>query len=145
MFDCAKFYGNEAALGIALKASGIPRDQFFIVSKVWTDAVWQGEEAIRSQVQQLSFVISCLQLDTQLKDLGVAYLDLYLIHWPVPKKHVEAYKTLEKLVDEGKTLSIGLSNYTIEDYEELRPHIRIPPLVNQFEVRLIFVVTHFFR
>ena len=63
------------------------------------------------------------------------YLDLYLIHWPVPGKHVRAYKTLEKLVDEGTIRSIGFSNYTIEDYEELkREGIRVKPVVNQIEV-----------
>lgn len=70
-----------------------------------------------------------------MKDLGVDYLDLYLIHWPVPGKHVAAYKTLEGLIDEKKVRSIGLSNYTIEDYEELRQaNIRFPPVVNQLEV-----------
>eukprot|EP01127_Copromyxa_protea_P017466 TRINITY_DN5317_c0_g1_i1.p1 TRINITY_DN5317_c0_g1~~TRINITY_DN5317_c0_g1_i1.p1 ORF type:complete len:309 (+),score=90.66 TRINITY_DN5317_c0_g1_i1:117-929(+) len=122
MFDCAEFYGNEHFLGQALKESGIPREEFFIISKIWTDKIYEGEAAIRKQ------------LDVQLQSLGTDYLDLYLIHWPVPVKHVAAYQTLEKLCDEKKILAAGLSNYTIEDYEELRPHIRIPPLVNQIEV-----------
>jgi len=66
--------------------------------------------------------------------LQTDYLDLYLIHWPVPGKHIEAYKVLEQLKKEGKVKSIGLSNYTIEDYEELKPHVTIKPTINQIEV-----------
>jgi len=66
--------------------------------------------------------------------LQTDYLDLYLIHWPVPGKHIEAYKVLEQLKKEGKVRSIGLSNYTIEDYEELKPHVTIKPTINQIEV-----------
>jgi diketogulonate reductase-like aldo/keto reductase len=51
MFDCAQFYGNEHFLGTAIKESGIPRDQFFLISKIWTDKIYEGEEAIRAQVR----------------------------------------------------------------------------------------------
>ena len=70
-----------------------------------------------------------------LKDLGTEYVDLYLIHWPVPGKHVEAYKALEVLCKEGKIRGIGLSNYTVEDYLELKEaNIEILPSVNQIEI-----------
>jgi diketogulonate reductase-like aldo/keto reductase len=69
-----------------------------------------------------------------LADLGTSYIDLYLVHWPVPGKHVAAYQTLEKLHAEGKLRAIGLSNYTIEDYEELKPHMTVRPVVNQFGI-----------
>lgn len=72
---------------------------------------------------------------TALADLGTDYVDLYLIHWPVPGKHVEAYKTLEKLQLEGKIRNIGVSNYAVEDYVELlEGGITTRPAVNQIEI-----------
>eukprot|EP00036_Acanthoecidae_sp_10tr_P008468 CAMPEP_0182927770 /NCGR_PEP_ID=MMETSP0105_2-20130417/14138_1 /TAXON_ID=81532 ORGANISM="Acanthoeca-like sp., Strain 10tr" /NCGR_SAMPLE_ID=MMETSP0105_2 /ASSEMBLY_ACC=CAM_ASM_000205 /LENGTH=305 /DNA_ID=CAMNT_0025065739 /DNA_START=44 /DNA_END=957 /DNA_ORIENTATION=+ len=120
--DCAQFYGNEAGVGAAIGASGIPREQLFIINKCWNDTVYGGSAAIRALVEQ------------QLKDLQVEYIDLYLVHWPVPGKHIDAYKALEELHGEGKIRSIGLSNYSIEDYEELKPHIKVQPVTNQFEI-----------
>ena len=121
--ECAEFYGNEAQVGKAIQQSGIPRSELFVCSKVWTTTIEQGEEAIRSQ------------LDRTLKDLGTDYLDLYLIHWPVPGKHVEAYKTLERLASEGKIRNIGVSNYAVEDYKELlEGGITKKPAVNQIEI-----------
>eukprot|EP00960_Hanusia_phi_P027709 746970-Hanusia_phi.AAC.2 len=94
--DCAQFYGNEKEVGLAIKDSGIPREELFLASKVdgrlptpspshwtgkvWTDKIFEGADAVRTQIQQT------------LDDLGTDYLDLYLIHWPVPGKHVEAYQ-----------------------------------------------------
>lgn len=70
-----------------------------------------------------------------LAELGTDYVDLYLIHWPVPGKHVDAYKTLEKLQKEGKIKNIGLSNYAVEDYKELIDGgITVKPAVNQIEI-----------
>ena len=72
---------------------------------------------------------------TALADLGTDYVDLYLIHWPVPGKHVDAYKTLEKLQREGKIRIIGVSNYAVEDYKELLDGgIESKPAVNQIEI-----------
>jgi len=121
-FDCAQFYGNEKQVGDALKDCGIPRKELYLASKVWTDKIYEGPEAIRSQFQQT------------LNDLQTDYLDLYLLHWPVPTKHIAAYKVLEQLKNEGKVRSIGVSNYTIEDFQELIPHVTIIPSVNQIEV-----------
>jgi len=121
--ECAQFYGNEKQVGKAIQKSGIPRDELFICSKVWTTTIEQGPEAIRAQVQQ------------SLDDLQTDYLDLYLVHWPVPGKHVQAYQTLEELVKEGKIRGVGVSNYAWEDYLELKEAgITQPPLVNQIEI-----------
>ena len=123
MFDCAQFYMNEAEVGAALKATGTPRQELFLISKVWGDNVYKGPEAVRAQVQQT------------LKDLQTDYLDLYLIHWPVPGKHVAAYKELEELQKEGTVLSIGVSNYTPEDLDELLAGgATVVPAVNQIEI-----------
>eukprot|EP01147_Barroeca_monosierra_P004846 gene4846-6877_t len=121
-FDCAQFYGNEALVGEALSESNIPRQELFLVSKVWNDTIYKGEDAVKEQVDQ------------SLIDLKTSYLDLCLVHWPVPGKHIEAYKALEDLQRQEKIRGIGISNYTIEDYEALKPNIEIKPLVNQIEV-----------
>lgn len=121
--ECAEFYGNEQQIGQAIAASGVPRDQLFLCSKVWTTTIDNGPDAVRDQLEQT------------LNDLGTDYLDLYLIHWPVPGKHVEAYKALEVLQKEGKIRGIGLSNYAWEDYVELKEGgATVKPLVNQIEI-----------
>jgi len=121
--ECAEFYGNESEVGKAIAESGIQREELFLCSKVWTTTIEQGADAIRSQ------------LEKTLSDLNTDYIDLYLIHWPVPGKHVDAYKTLEELQKEGKIRGIGISNYAFEDYQELKDNgIEIPPVVNQIEI-----------
>ena len=121
LLDCASFYRNEATVGKAI--AKIPRDELYVVSKVWNDAIHAGPAAIRE---------SCMQT---IRELQCGYLDLYLIHWPVPGKHVEAYKELMKLRDEGMIRDIGVSNYTIEDFEELvASGIKDVPVVNQIEI-----------
>ena len=107
MLDCAQFYGNEAEVGAAIAESGVARDDLYLASKCWTNTIFEGREAVRAQVMQT------------LEDLGTSYLDLYLVHWPVPFKHVDAYVELQALQEEGLIKSIGVSNYAIEDYEEL--------------------------
>lgn len=125
-FDTASYYGNEATLGAALKQSGIPREEFFICSKVWNDAQKQGSDAVRKSVMQ----------SISLLDFG-GYFDLFLVHWPVPGCFVDTYKELELLHKEGYLKNLGLSNFSPQEYEELmREHnnITVPPVVNQFEV-----------
>jgi len=120
--ECAEFYGNESEVGKAIKASGVKREELFLCSKVWTTTIEKGDEAIRAQ------------LDKTLADLGTDYVDLYLVHWPVPGKHVEAYKTLEALQKEGKIRNVGVSNYAVEDCKELIDAGCSKPAVNQIEI-----------
>lgn len=121
--ECAEFYGNESEVGKAIAKSGIPREELFLCSKVWTTTIEKGDAAIREQFQK-----TC-------NELGTDYLDLYLVHWPVPGKHVEAYKTLEDLHLEGKIKGIGFSNYAVEDYLEVKESgMRVKPVVNQIEI-----------
>eukprot|EP01062_Namystynia_karyoxenos_P049409 TRINITY_DN3784_c0_g1_i1.p1 TRINITY_DN3784_c0_g1~~TRINITY_DN3784_c0_g1_i1.p1 ORF type:complete len:552 (+),score=180.87 TRINITY_DN3784_c0_g1_i1:72-1658(+) len=122
LFDCAQFYMNEQQVGAALAESGVPRSELFLVSKVWTDNVYAGPQAVAAQVER------CL------RDLRTDCLDLFLVHWPVPGKHVEAYKALERLKAEGKLRAVGVSNYTKEDYAELMAAGCTKPAVNQIEV-----------
>ena len=98
------------------------------MSKVWNDAQKQGRVAVRASVLQ-----SIKALD--FGDDG--YIDLFLIHWPVPRCFVDTYKELELLHKEGKLKHLGLSNFSIAEYEELMAkenNISVPPAVNQFEV-----------
>lgn len=124
--ECAEFYGNEAQVGAAIAASSIPRDELFLCSKVWTTTMEQGPAAIRAQ------------LERTLCDLQTNYIDLYLIHWPVPKHHLTAYQTLLQLRNEGKIKGVGVSNYAWEDFLELQQQLQLTeadlPLVNQIEI-----------
>jgi diketogulonate reductase-like aldo/keto reductase len=121
-FECAEFYGNEADLGKAFQS--VKREELFIISKVWTTTMEKGQ--VREQLEK---TLAALQTD---------YLDLYMIHWPVPKHHIEAYKVLLQLRDEGKIRGVGVSNYAWEDYCELRDELKLSendlPLVNQIEI-----------
>lgn len=100
--ECAEFYNNEYQVGKAIEKSGIDRKDLFICSKVWTTTIEKGPDAVRAQ------------LEKTLSDLKTDYVDLYLVHWPVPGHHVKAYKTLIELKKEGKVKGIGVSNYAWE-------------------------------
>jgi len=120
--DCAQFYGNEAQVGAALRDAGVPRHELYLASKVWTDTIFAGREAVRAQVVKT------------LADLGVETIDLYCIHWPVPGKHVDAYLELEACQRDGLIRSLGVSNYAVEDYRELMGKATVKPVINQIEV-----------
>eukprot|EP00980_Cylindrotheca_fusiformis_P025533 scaffold14008_cov124-Cylindrotheca_fusiformis.AAC.1 len=123
-FDTASLYKNEAILGRAIRQSGIPRDQFFIASKVWNDAQKEGRAAVRASVEK------------SLKELDLGWIDGMYIHWPVPGRFVETYKELETLHHEGKVRNIGLSNFRTSDYQELveSGSLIVQPAINQIEV-----------
>ena len=121
--DCAKFYANEKAVGEGIKRSGVARSELYLASKIWTTTIHAGPEAVQAQ------------LEKTLSDLGTDYLDLMCIHWPVPGKHVEAYLQLEKAKAAGQIRSLGVSNYAVEDYEELMSGgATVQPSINQIEI-----------
>ncbi len=117
--DTARIYNNESDVGTALRKSGIRRDDVFITTKLWNSD--QGYETALK---------AC---DDSLKRLGLKYLDLYLVHWPVPEIRVESWKALTRLFRDGKSRSIGVSNYTIHHLTELLDSSDIVPTVNQVE------------
>ena len=123
-FDGAAFYKNEHTLGRALRKSGLPRNAFFITSKVWNDAVKEGREAVKASVQKT------------LQDINFGdFLDLCLVHWPVPGHFVEAYKALEEEHESGSIRALGLSNFSENEYQELVDGgVTVPPVCNQLEV-----------
>ncbi|KAL7530270.1 hypothetical protein ACHAWF_003314 [Thalassiosira exigua] len=133
-FDTASFYGNERTLGKALKASGMPRSEFFVVSKVWNDA--QNEGTVWNDAQNEGTVRESVLKSIDALDFG-GYYDLFLIHWPVPGRFVQTYRELERLHREGKLRQLGVSNFSPAEYEDLTSEdngIVVPPAVNQFEV-----------
>ena len=117
--DTASIYGNETDIGKALLESRIPREDIFITSKLWNP-----EHGYHNAIA------AC---DKSLKRLGVSYLDLYLIHWPVPELRNETWGAMETLLDEGKCRAIGVSNYIVCHLEGLMDHSSRIPAVNQVE------------
>jgi diketogulonate reductase-like aldo/keto reductase len=121
-FDTATLYKNEASTGRALAASGIPRDELFVTTKLWnTD---QGHDA------------ALRAFDASLENLGMEYVDLYLIHWPLPARdlYVETWQALEKIHAEGRAKAIGVSNFQAAHLRRLLDETGIVPAVNQVEL-----------
>ncbi|MBP2077193.1 aldo/keto reductase [Oceanobacillus polygoni] len=117
--DTASFYDNEGGVGQAIGESGIPREELFITSKVWNDE--QGYESTLEAYER------------SLKKLGLEYLDLYLIHWPVKGKYKETWRAMEKLYNDGRVRAIGVSNFHIHHLEDLLKDSRVQPVLNQVE------------
>ena len=120
--DTAMIYENEEGVGRALRDSGIPREEIFLTTKVWNSDHGY-EETLAA-------------FETSLQKLGVDYVDLYLIHWPMPKedRYVKTWRALEHLYAEGKTRAIGVSNFHIPHLERILAEGSIVPAVNQIEL-----------
>lgn len=117
--DTAALYDNEKGVGTAIKNSGIKRKDIFVTSKLWNSD--QGyESALKA-------------FDTSLKKLGMDYLDLYLVHWPVKGKYKESWKALEKIYRDGRAKAIGVSNFLRHHITDLLEVAEIMPMVNQME------------
>ena len=118
--DTARIYGNEHEVGEGMKASDLPREEVFVTTKLWNDD--QGyDSALRA-------------FDASLARLGLDYVDLYLIHWPVAGKRRDSWRALERIHEGGRARAIGVSNYLVPHLEELLGHAKVPPAVNQIEV-----------
>lgn len=117
--DTAMIYGNEEAVGKAIKNSGIYREDIFITTKLWNDDQRSGK------VEQA--------IDASLKRLGLDYIDLYLVHWPVKGTYADIWTKMEKVYKEGKTRAIGVSNYHEHHLNDLLETAEVVPAVNQIE------------
>jgi methylglyoxal/glyoxal reductase len=117
--DTARIYDNESDVGKALKQTRTARNEIFVTTKLWNSD--QGYD---------STLRACKE---SLRRLGVSSLDLYLIHWPVPKLRTESWKAMSELLKNGKCRAIGVSNFTIEHLEELLENTDVVPVVNQVE------------
>ncbi|MGG3874893.1 aldo/keto reductase [Brevibacillus laterosporus] len=121
--DTAAIYGNETSVGQAIhegiQEANISREDLFVTSKVWN--------------ADLGYEATLAAFETSLNKLGLEYLDLYLIHWPVKGKYKEAWRALEKLYKDGRVKAIGVSNFQIHHLEDLMGEAEVKPLINQVE------------
>ncbi|GGX22579.1 aldo/keto reductase [Streptomyces noursei] len=120
--DTAAIYGNEEGTGKALRASGIAREELFVTTKLWNS-----EQGYDSTLRAF---------DASLAKLGLEYVDLYLIHWPLPARdtYVDTYKAFEKIYSEGRAKAIGVSNFLPAHLERLLGETSVVPAVNQIEL-----------
>ncbi len=119
LIDTAEMYGNEREVGEAVRESGIPREEIFVTTKLWNDSHGY-ERALKS-------------FEGSLNRLGMDYVDLYLIHWPVKVLRGDSWRALERLYEEGKCRAIGVSNYMTWHLEEVLEESSTVPAVDQVE------------
>ncbi len=119
LIDTATLYGNEREIGETLRHSGIPREEFFITTKLWNS-----DHGFNSTLQAFQRSLDLLQTD---------YIDLYLIHWPVPRLRVDTWRALEDLYETKKCRAIGVSNYYIPHLQEIFEQGHHVPMVDQVE------------
>lgn len=123
--DTAAAYGNQESVGRGIRKSGIPRDEIFVTTKLWNKD--HGYQAAKQAI------------DRSLMELGLDYLDLYLIHWPNPvdfrdrwqEMNAESWRAMEEAVQAGKIRAIGVSNFHAKHLDELLKTATIQPTVNQ--------------
>ena len=124
--DTAAAYENEAGVGRAIADSGIPREEVFLTTKLWN-----GDHGYDATLRAF---------DKSLERLGTDYVDLYLIHWPVPEQnlYVESWRAMEKINSDGRAHAIGVSNFTAEALERLVKESQKVPAINQIELHPYF-------
>lgn len=120
--DTAALYRNEEGVGRAIAESDVPREDLFVTTKLWNDR--HGHDS------------ALTAFDESIGKLGLDYVDLYLIHWPVPSRdlYVETWRAFERLRDEGRARSIGVSNFTEQHLGRLADESGTVPAVNQVEL-----------
>ena len=123
LFDTAASYENEAAVGAALRSSGVPREELFLITKLW--------------VQDAGYDGTLKAFDRSLKKLGLGHIDLYLIHQPFGD-YYGAWRAMERLYREGAVRAIGVSNFTPERLVDLYMNQEVKPMVNQIEIHPFF-------
>lgn len=117
--DTAAFYRNEKSVGLAIKESGVSREEIFVTTKLWNSD--QGYEN------------TLAAFENSLEELSMDYVDLYLIHWPVKNKYIESWRAMGELYRAGKIKAIGVSNFLQHQMENLLANCEIKPTVNQIE------------
>jgi len=122
--DTAAIYGNENGVGRAIASSGIPREELFVTTKLWNDRHLDADAAFNESLDKL----------------GLDYVDLYLIHWPVAAKgtFVDAWNSLRAISASGRAKSIGVSNFTIANLEQLLQETGTVPVIDQVELHVDF-------
>ncbi|MGW8779234.1 aldo/keto reductase [Streptomyces sp. NPDC055796] len=127
--DTAAAYHNESGTGRAIAASGVPREDLFVTTKLWNDRsrTWRRDDVLRA-------------LDDSLGKLGLDHLDLYLIHWPRPMREdfLTIWKTFEEIAESGRARAVGVSNFRPADLERLGAESPLVPAVNQIELHPLF-------
>lgn len=120
--DTASVYGNEAGVGRAVRASGLPREAVFVTTKLWNDAQRAGYDA-------------CLRaFDESLGRLGLSYVDLYLVHWPCKGHYRQAWRAMEAIYASGRARAVGVSNFMVHHLEDLLSSTSLVPHNNQVEL-----------
>jgi 2,5-diketo-D-gluconate reductase A len=120
--DTAAAYRNEKGVGAAITAADLPREDVFVTTKLWNS--------------QQGYDSTLAAFEASLGRLGFEYVDLYLIHWPVPTedRFVDTWRAFERIHDEGRARTIGVSNFRVDDLERLERETEIRPTVNQIEL-----------
>ncbi|TYL54492.1 aldo/keto reductase [Agromyces mariniharenae] len=120
--DTAALYANEEGVGEAVRSAEVPRDELFVASKVWMD-----DNGYDSTLRAF---------DASMQRLGLATLDLYMIHWPVPStdRYVDTWRALVRLQEEGRVQSIGVANFHAHHLERIIGETGVAPVVNQVEL-----------
>ncbi|MFD0853456.1 aldo/keto reductase, partial [Actinomadura adrarensis] len=124
--DTAAAYENEEGTGRAIRDSGVPREEVFVTTKLWNSDHGY-DETLRA-------------FDTSMQRLGLEYLDLYLIHWPMPSRdrYLETWRAFEKLFADGRVRAIGTSNFTASALRRVIEEAEVVPAVNQVELHPYF-------
>lgn len=120
LLDTATVYKNEEGVGEGIRQSGIARKDIFVTTKLWN-----ADQGYDSTLEAF---------EMSLKKLGLDYVDLYLIHWPVAGKYKESWKAMEEIYKSGRAKAIGVSNFQQHHLEDLLTEAQILPMVNQIEL-----------